>query len=301
MLARLAVVTALSALLLGGCARPPAEAQIQPIRAYAGQSIAANAQAVLLPAANVQASADGAPQIADTPAPAHPAGMLAGRVLTVASVADIQLRPGEVILTFDDGPRPGRTDRILDTLDQFGVKATFLMTGQSAEAHPHTAQEVALRGHTIGTHTYDHSNLSELSVDAAQDEIDRGKRAVIRVLAAVGEQPDPFFRFPYLARTSLLRTSLSDEHLIDLGVDIDSDDYFNSTPAEVIERTLRRVREKGRGIILFHDIHQRTVDMLPDFLSALEREDFHVVTLRAVDDSVFGRDIVAQTTLRPTL
>jgi peptidoglycan/xylan/chitin deacetylase (PgdA/CDA1 family) len=212
----------------------------------------------------------------------------------VASAADLQLRNGEVILTFDDGPRSGRTDAILDTLDQFAVKATFLMTGASAEAHPRTAQAVALRGHSIGTHTYDHGNLAQLTYDEAQIEIGRGRDAVTRVLAAVGEAPEPFFRFPYLAHTSLLRTSLTDQNLIELGVDIDSSDYLRSTPSEVINRTLTRLRQRGRGIILLHDIHQRTVDMLPALLQALALEGYKVVSLRAADEGIFGRDIIAE-------
>src|SRR5690606_14491666 len=81
---------------------------------------------------------------------------LAGRTLEVATTTDIILKPGEVILTFDDGPRAGKTPAILDALDRYGVKGTFLMLGSAAQANPALAREVALRGHTVGSHTFDH-------------------------------------------------------------------------------------------------------------------------------------------------
>ena len=67
---------------------------------------------------------------------------LAGRTLTVSSLHDIRLEDKEVILTFDDGPMPGKTERILATLDEFGVKAAFMMVGEMAQAHPAVARKV---------------------------------------------------------------------------------------------------------------------------------------------------------------
>ena len=61
-----------------------------------------------------------------------------------------------VYLTFDDGPIPEATPFILDTLDRFGVKATFFMVGENAVKYPHLFEEVKLRGHRIGNHTYSH-------------------------------------------------------------------------------------------------------------------------------------------------
>lgn len=219
-------------------------------------------------------------------------GALAGRTLEVASTSDIILKPGEVILTFDDGPRPGKTDAILDILDAHGVKATFLMLGSQARAHPQLARQVALRGNTIGSHTYDHRDLSKLTRQAALDEIAKGENAIAEVLQGSGQALSPFFRFPYLAQTGFLRTSMLQGNIVVLDVDIDSKDYYKDSAATVEQRTLDRLATRGSGIILFHDIHQRTVDMLPDFLDTLEARGYKVVSLAPRYPGIFGRSVI---------
>lgn len=218
-------------------------------------------------------------------------GSLPGRTLEVATTSDIILRPGEVILTFDDGPRAGKTPAILDTLDQYGVKATFLMLGSAAKANPRLAQQVAQRGHTIGSHTYDHVDLSKLDRQAALAEIARGEAAVADALGGAGQGLAPFFRFPYLAQTGFLRTTMLSGDMVVLDVDIDSKDYYKDSASVVAGRTLSRLEARGSGIILFHDIHQRTVDMLPAFLAELEARGYSVVNL-VPKNSVFGRSVI---------
>ena len=219
-------------------------------------------------------------------------GNLGGRTLAVASTTDIILRPGEVVLTFDDGPRPGKTTEILATLDQFGVKASFLMLGSAAQAHPALAQQVAARGHMVGSHTFDHVDLGTLSRQAALDEIAKGERAVQLALAGGGQAPSPFFRFPYLSQTGFLRTNLMQGSMVILDVDIDSKDYYKDTPEVIAARTLSRLDARGSGIILFHDIHQRTVETLPLFLAQLEERGYSVVRLVPKDTGIFGRDVI---------
>jgi peptidoglycan/xylan/chitin deacetylase (PgdA/CDA1 family) len=266
---------------LAGCAKPPNEHSMLSQSAKAAPLYTNS----IIPASQ---------PITQQPMPERifSSGNLGGRTLAVGSTADIILRPGEVVLTFDDGPRPGKTDEILATLDEFGVKATFLMLGSAAQAHPRLAQQVALQGHTVGSHTFDHVDLSAHSRQAALDEIARGERAVALALAGAGQVPSPFFRFPYLSQTGFLRTNLMQGSVVVLDVDIDSKDYYKDTPQAIADRTLARLATRGSGIILFHDIHQRTVDMLPAFLAQLEERGFSVVRLVPKDSGVFGRDVI---------
>ena len=218
---------------------------------------------------------------ADDPVPMSPARWaghkgLAGRTLTVSSLSNLKLKHKEVVLTFDDGPVPGRTEAILDALDAYGVKGTFLMVGQMADAYPAIARKVVSRGHTIGSHTYRHANLRHLAFDAALAEIRKGEKAVAR---ATARQPD-FFRFPYLADTAALRSAVSRRGTVIMDMDVDSKDYFKVTPASVASRTMASLRKHGRGIILLHDIHKRTATALPSLLAQLKREGYSVVTLR---------------------
>ena len=128
-LSRFVISLVLAGLALAGCAKPP-----EP-------HMMARSQAPLITNSILQSSQP----ITQQPMPERifSTGTLGGRTLAVASTTDIILRPGEVVLTFDDGPRPGKTTEILATLDRFGVKATFLMLGSAAQAHPALAQQVA--------------------------------------------------------------------------------------------------------------------------------------------------------------
>ncbi|MBX5195203.1 polysaccharide deacetylase family protein [Rhizobium sp. NZLR10] len=201
---------------------------------------------------------------------------LAGRTLEVSSLADLKLQDKEVILSFDDGPIPGRTDKVLAILDQFGVKGAFMMVGEMAEMHPALARKVADDGNTIGSHTYDHADLTSLDFDAAMAEVIKGELAVTK---ATGTDVS-FFRFPYLAESHRLRAAIATRDMVVMDVDIDSKDYFAATPASVTQRTMDLLHSRGRGIILMHDIHKRTATMLPTLLSELEAEGYKVVTLK---------------------
>lgn len=248
----------------------------------------------LSPAVTFAATADiddtpGAPTAAEmAEPPSDGASPLTGRVLLVSSAADIVLRPHEVILTFDDGPKPGTTDSIVKTLNAYGVKATFLMVGSMALRHPDIVRSVFLSGNTVGTHTFDHQDLSKLDPDAALDDIQRGEDAVRKALAPIGAAPSPFFRFPYLAQTKVLRADLALSGRIALGAQLDSDDYFTSTPDRLLRRILKGLDRTGSGIILMHDIHARTAKMLPDLLQELEARGYTVVQLVYRDAPFLG-------------
>lgn len=270
-----------SAALLAGCAKPPQPAQT--LSAYSQSSDALVTGAI---ADMPRSTSFGQPM------PPRLEGALAGRTLTVASNAQLVLRPGEVVLTFDDGPRPGKTETILDALDSYGVRATFLMLGEAARRHPELARTVARRGHTIGSHTFSHTDLTTLSNAEAMAEIRRGHEAIAGALAGSGHLPSRFFRFPYLAQNNIIRTSAVDGHLVILDVDIDSKDYYRESARAVLDRTLARLDAQGQGIILFHDIHARTVSMLPEFLEELHARGYKVVTLRSTGGSAFDTPLV---------
>lgn len=264
MVSRLVVVSVLSCLAMAGCASKPPSQLSDPKTAYA-------------PVTEGEDAASGA--LFDKfgkPKGAKSFGPLAGRTLSVGSISEIALADKEVILTFDDGPIPARTNKILDILQNHGVKATFLMVGQMADSYPGTAARVVREGHSIGGHTHGHANLAGLGHERALAEIASGNSAVRRATGTtVG-----FFRFPYLADTAALRRDVANRGLVILDADIDSKDYFTLSPATLAERTMAKVRKRRKGIILMHDIHNRTAAMLPMLLSQLKAEGYKVVTLR---------------------
>jgi peptidoglycan-N-acetylglucosamine deacetylase len=263
MVSRLAFVCVLSCLAMAGCASKPPSSLEATKTAY-------------VPAVDKQSILGRNQDKPPFSAFDKNSGPLAGRRLTVGSIYEIQLRDKEVILTFDDGPMPGKTDRVLDILGQYGVKATFLMVGQMARSYPAVAARVVNHGHSIGGHTYNHANLAAAGYSRALDDIANGNTAVAR---ATGAQVG-FFRFPYLADTGALRSAATNRGLVILDVDIDSKDYFKSSPETIAARTMQRVRAKRKGIILMHDIHARTAAMLPSLLSQLKAGGYKVVALQ---------------------
>jgi peptidoglycan/xylan/chitin deacetylase (PgdA/CDA1 family) len=120
------------------------------------------------------------------------------RVGTMQYPETLPLADHEVVLTFDDGPSPRYTDRILAALANECVKATFFMVGEMAKTFPEEARKVRAEGHTVGTHSFQHpftfGRMSEAKADA---EIDRGIQAVAAALGSSNEMA-PFFRVPGL-------------------------------------------------------------------------------------------------------
>lgn len=98
-----------------------------------------------------------------------------------------------VALTFDDGPDPQFTPRILDLLDRRGIKATFFAMGYNAAAHPSLLREVAAAGHEIGSHSWSHLSLTRADTDATRKDIEQGNRAIEDIL----QKEVRLFRPPY--------------------------------------------------------------------------------------------------------
>ncbi len=278
--------------LLTGCAKPPRQQAELTTQSIPSHEVAAGTNQPMPPplAADGKRTAHAQPvTIAeggkDDLLTASIGGSgLAGRILRIGSSADLEtLRPGEVILTFDDGPNPSVTPKILDVLDKYGVKAVFFMVGKMARAYPETAQLVAQAGHAIGSHSYGHENFMVIGHEAAMKSVARADEEISAALRPVGLKPAPFFRFPYMIETRTIRADLIDLGLVIFGLDIDSWDYLTQTPEQIIKRTLRRLEAKGSGIILFHDIQAHTAKLLPDFLDELAARGYTVV--RAVPES----------------
>ncbi|TGD96768.1 polysaccharide deacetylase family protein [Methylobacterium nonmethylotrophicum] len=190
----------------------------------------------------------------------------------------LPLARGEVVLTFDDGPMPRRTAAVLDALKAECVKATFFVVGTMVAQFPDTLRRTAAEGHTIATHTWSHRYLDRVRSQAVhREQINAGLQAARTVLDESDPALSPFFRFPGLGHTAALDRTAAAQRLMPFSVDVDGDDWKRITPAEVLERVLKRLDAAGRGIILLHDIQPRTVAILPDLLRALKARNYRVV------------------------
>jgi peptidoglycan/xylan/chitin deacetylase (PgdA/CDA1 family) len=191
----------------------------------------------------------------------------------------LPLGPKEVVLTFDDGPWPGPTTRVLSALAHECVQATFFLLGRNAAAHPALARRIRAEGHSVGSHTYSHRALSHMAPAAAEAEIDRGIAAVKTALhgTAGGAPLMRFFRFPGFASTPNLLARLKKRGITVFGADLWASDWNAMTPAQELRLVLARLQAAGGGIVLFHDTKAQTAAMLPAFLRALKRQGFRVV------------------------
>jgi peptidoglycan/xylan/chitin deacetylase (PgdA/CDA1 family) len=187
------------------------------------------------------------------------------------------LGPREVVLTFDDGPAPSITRKILKTLRAYCAKATFFPVGRMAIAYPEVVREVARAGHTIGSHTWSHPlNLRRLRSDAATYQVEKGFAAVAM---AAGAPIAPFFRFPGLNDDGSVLKRLQKRGIATFSVDVVTNDSFETDVDHLVEQTVRRVIHGNGGIVLFHDIKMTTAHALPRILAQLKKRGFRLVHL----------------------
>src|SRR5215468_5867419 len=187
----------------------------------------------------------------------------------------LPLNDHEVVITFDDGPIPPYSNEILDTLASQCVKATYFLVGDMAHAYPSIVRRIYNAGHTIGTHSQSHPYaFQRLSAQNFEKQIDGG---IAMVDAALGDPKalSPFFRIPGLGRTNAIEEYLASKSLVTWSADVVADDWKRIGAKEIVKRAMRRLEEKGRGILLLHDIHPATVTALPMLLKEFKDHGYH--------------------------
>ncbi|MCA1388027.1 polysaccharide deacetylase family protein [Bradyrhizobium sp. IC3195] len=191
----------------------------------------------------------------------------------------LPLADREVVLTFDDGPNPPTTSKVLAALAQECVRATFFLIGQHASEHPDMVKRIAREGHTVGHHSYSHPFMGRIPFEKAMADIDRGIAADEMALHGVSTTTPstPFFRFPYFESTQAQLDLLQSRGIIVFGADLWASDWEELTPEQQLKLVTERLAASGKGIILFHDNKARTAAMMPAFLRYLRENDYRVV------------------------
>ena len=185
------------------------------------------------------------------------------------------LRDHEVILTFDDGPWPGNTPAVLKALADQCTKALFFPIGKHAGWHPEIMKAVAAAGHTVGSHTWSHKDLSRLSDDEAKAEIEKG---IAAVSIALGDKPvGAFFRFPALRHPPEMLKYVATRNIGVFSTDFDSFDFKMRRPEQVVKSVMAKLEKHGKGIILMHDFQHATSEAVPEILAQLKAGGYKVV------------------------
>ncbi|RTL47176.1 MAG: polysaccharide deacetylase family protein [Burkholderiales bacterium] len=224
---------------------------------------------------------------AATAAPCGPEALGTSRVLTLPRAAGAWgtaqhaplpgLGPKEVVLTFDDGPRPGSTPRVLKALAEHCVQASFFMNGEPMARHPELARQVRDAGHSVGMHGYRHDNFAQWP---AEDQGRDLKAMIATYTDVLGEAP-PAYRFPYLAESPVLMKALERLGIAVMSVDAGAEDWLpDQTPQMLADKLLGQLAGPGGGIVLLHDAQDQTAQALPVLLNALKTQGYRVVALR---------------------
>ena len=177
-------------------------------------------------------------------------------------------------MTFDDGPHPRNTPRLLDMLKQRNIKATFFVVGQCAREYPDIIRRIVAEGHEIGNHTYDHHSLTSMSDTQVRDELRRTDEAVF---AASGYRMH-LMRPPYGACNLRLNQMWFQE--FNYPTILWSVDPFDWKKPGVAAVTSRIVSHAHKGaIILAHDIHESTISAMPSTLDQLLAKGYRFLTV----------------------
>jgi peptidoglycan/xylan/chitin deacetylase (PgdA/CDA1 family) len=191
----------------------------------------------------------------------------------------LPLNNKELVLTFDDGPWPTTTPKVLDALKHECVQATFFLLGRNVEAHPAIARRELAEGHSLGHHSFSHPLLGHMALAKAEAEINRGIAADEHALYGQrrSNPTTPFFRFPGFVSSPALLGYLQDRGIVVFGADVWASDWLPMTPEQELHLLLSRIETVGRGIVLLHDTKAQTANMLPAFLRELKRKGYRIV------------------------
>jgi peptidoglycan/xylan/chitin deacetylase (PgdA/CDA1 family) len=177
-------------------------------------------------------------------------------------------------MTFDDGPHPNLTPRLLDLLRDRGIRATFYVIGRNAARYPALLQRMVAEGHEIGNHTWSHPSLFGHSDASILNQVDRTSRAVHD---AVG-RPPVTMRPPYGNLYHGQRLMLYEARgMPTILWSVDPQDWRRPGSAVVAQRIVGGCHPGG--VVLAHDIHSATVSAMPAALDGLLGRGFRFVTV----------------------
>ncbi|MEZ4743110.1 MAG: polysaccharide deacetylase family protein [Bdellovibrionota bacterium] len=184
---------------------------------------------------------------------------------------------GDWALTFDDGPRDKTTKEILKQLEDHNFHATFFWLAKNAGANKESVRLAKAKGMELASHSYTHADLSKASADLNKEIVEAKK-----VLESVYERQVDFFRLPYGAGTKSQRvkdtiTGLGMQHFF---WNVDSLDWKDPDPKSIVARIKKQMQVQKKGIILMHDIHQKTVSAATILMKDFKKSGINVVNLR---------------------
>lgn len=211
----------------------------------------------------------------------------------------------EIILTFDDGPTPGVTDRVLDTLRDNGIKGTFFVVAKNAQAYPALMRRILEEGHLVANHSLSHKNLTDTSFFSWKKTVKSEVLVAHDILAPYMNGQNFYYRAAGGAWESkfagyLNQTSVGQQYkgpvLWDIGGAVVTNSMGQYTQAadwacwskkmsidDCLSGYLYEARAKNGGVVLMHDLRSQSADLLLKLIPALQLDGFSFKTLDDVD------------------
>jgi peptidoglycan/xylan/chitin deacetylase (PgdA/CDA1 family) len=173
----------------------------------------------------------------------------------------------QVWLTFDDGPHPTRTPKVLDVLAAHGIRATFFVIGKNAAFYPKIIQRMVREGHQVANHTYTHPNLTTVSRAKVRSEL---KMTETKIAAAMGKRK--LFRPPYGAHNAKVDAVVAEFGYRTILWSVDTVDWSPKyKPDRWVSHGVEQIRNRTNSVVLMHDIHQTTAGNLDTFIRRIKR------------------------------
>ena len=176
-----------------------------------------------------------------------------------------------VALTYDDGPNPFYTEKILAVLEEENVHATFFLLGKNVEKYPELVKQIYDGGHMVGNHTYSHLNVSQASEEEVREEVTRTNELIYKSCGAYPEA----FRPPFGCDRSKLAEDL---HMLQVFWNVDPRDWAVQNTSAVVNHVLKRVQDGD--IILMHDAYGSTVEATKRLIPKLREMGYEFVTVQ---------------------
>ncbi len=219
--------------------------------------------------------------------------------------------PDRIALTFDDGPRPGRTTRVLDVLQAEGITATFFVCGRLVRRFPSILEEIDSAGHQLANHTWSHPNLRNMRVGEIEDQFERTADSVNE---ALGREVDlryyrPPYGSPWYKNSKVaLRQRQKICEIIDRRGGLlcmwqvhSNDSHPGVTEASIYKSMRMKFDRKKAGAMVFHDSSKMTARLLPEYLDYIRSYGLRFTTVDELVTHKYGTSPVAVTRLATSL
>ena len=190
--------------------------------------------------------------------------------IAVDGAAQISGGTHYVALTFDDGPRRGTTDRLLNGLKERGASATFFLVGEEAEQYPDLVKRMQAEGHQVGNHTWSHVRLEGASTAVIQEEVGENEKLLEELLGGSGYWLRPPYGLITPGTETLIRVPM-------VKWSVDPRDWESRNTEKVVRAILKDVQPNS--IILLHDIYDTSVDAALKVVDTLEAQGYCFVTV----------------------